>query len=70
MICNQGDENDPLLDSTHQALYGAVEAEDLSQPDEEELRREREALDRITAEATEYETAYILETIILMLLGQ
>lgn len=60
--CNQGDENDPLLDSIHQGQYGGLEAEDLSQPDEEELRREREELDRITAEATEYGRVCVLET--------
>lgn len=37
-----------------QAQYGAAGGGDATQPDEEELRREREALEHITSEATEY----------------
>ncbi|KAH9838815.1 Late endosomal/lysosomal adaptor and MAPK and MTOR activator [Teratosphaeria destructans] len=47
-------ETDPLLDHQQQsAQYGAVRDEDAAQPDEEELRMEREALEQITAEASE-----------------
>jgi hypothetical protein len=34
--------------------YGAVGEDEAAQPDEEELEREREALHRITMQATEY----------------
>ncbi|KAK3115695.1 hypothetical protein LTR53_004711 [Teratosphaeriaceae sp. CCFEE 6253] len=47
------DETDALLDSVHGARYGSVGSIDVAQPDQEELRREREALERITAEATD-----------------
>lgn len=46
------DESDPLLDDVQTVRYGAVEDE-VAQPDEEELEREREALNRITMQATE-----------------
>ncbi|KAK5163933.1 uncharacterized protein LTR77_010328 [Saxophila tyrrhenica] len=46
------DETDPLV-STRQGDYGTVESEEVAQPDEEELRREREALEQITMEATD-----------------
>ncbi|KAK5125040.1 hypothetical protein LTR85_001231 [Meristemomyces frigidus] len=47
------DESDPLLDDTRPAQYGSIGTEDDAQPDEEELRREREVLERITAEAAD-----------------
>ena len=50
----QVDATDPLLDTSYHAPYGAIGDDDVAQPDEEELRRERETLDRVTAEATEY----------------
>lgn len=50
----QEDENDPLLDD-EQGQYGGIEGGDVLQPDEEELRREREELEQITMEATEYD---------------
>lgn len=43
-----------------QAQYGAVSGGDVGQPDEEELRREREALEHITSEATEYVNVWSL----------
>ncbi|TKA79031.1 hypothetical protein B0A55_03154 [Friedmanniomyces simplex] len=49
----QVDETEALLDSSQQAQYGGLEDEDVAQPDEEELRRGREALERITNEATD-----------------
>jgi hypothetical protein len=49
----QNRETDALLDN-QQAQYGAGGGGDTAQPDEEELRREREALEHITTEATEY----------------
>ncbi|KAF2766641.1 hypothetical protein EJ03DRAFT_353778 [Teratosphaeria nubilosa] len=48
----QDRETDPLLEQ-QSAQYGAVRDEDVAQPDEEELRQEREALEQITAEASE-----------------
>ena len=48
----QNYETDALLDD-QQAQYGAASGGDAIQPDEEELRREREALEHITSEATE-----------------
>ncbi len=39
--------------SAQQQQYGTVETGDAGQPDEEELRREREELEQITVEATE-----------------
>jgi hypothetical protein len=48
------DESDPLLDDAQTVRYGAVGADEVAQPDEEELEREREALNRITMQATEY----------------
>ncbi|EMC99454.1 hypothetical protein BAUCODRAFT_144876 [Baudoinia panamericana UAMH 10762] len=45
------DESDPLLDHAQQNQYGGVGGEEFAEPDEEELRRQREAFDRITAEA-------------------
>jgi hypothetical protein len=50
----QVDESDPLLDDAQTVRYGAVGADEVAQPDEEELEREREALNRITMQATEY----------------
>ena len=50
----QVDESDPLLDDAHTVRYGAVGEDEVAQPDEEELEREREALNRITMQATEY----------------
>lgn len=46
------DETDPLLDDG-QGTYGGIGGEDVPQPDEEELRRDREAMEQITSEATE-----------------
>ncbi|KAK3691789.1 hypothetical protein LTR37_018447 [Vermiconidia calcicola] len=46
------DETGPLLEE-HQAEYGGIGGGDAPQPDEEELRRERETLDQITTEATD-----------------
>lgn len=53
---SQRDETDALLDDNSQPQYGSLGG-DNSEPDEEELMREREALDHITAEATEYARA-------------
>lgn len=50
----QVDESDPLLDDVQTVRYGAVGEDEVAQPDEEELEREREALNRITMQATEY----------------
>ncbi|KAK5135827.1 hypothetical protein LTR08_004654 [Meristemomyces frigidus] len=47
-------ETDPLLDDSISSQYGGVGNSDCTQLDGEELRREREALDLITAEAAEY----------------
>jgi threonine dehydratase len=47
-------ESDPLLDDVQTLRYGAVGQDEVAQPDEEELEREREALNRITMQATEY----------------
>jgi hypothetical protein len=55
------DESDPLLDDAQTVRYGAVREEDVAQPDEEELEREREALNRITMQATEYVAFVIVE---------
>ena len=52
MLDQQLDETDPLLDD-QQIEYGATAHAEAAQVDEEELRREREALERITNEATE-----------------
>jgi hypothetical protein len=43
-----------LLDDAQTVRYGAVGEDEAAQPDEEELEREREALHRITMQATEY----------------
>jgi len=48
----QPDETDSLLDDA-QAHYGTVGSDEISQPDEEELRQEREVLAQITNEAAE-----------------
>jgi hypothetical protein len=50
----QVDESDPLLDDVQTVRYGAIGEDEVAQPDEEELEREREALNRITMQATEY----------------
>ncbi|KAF2718394.1 hypothetical protein K431DRAFT_287676 [Polychaeton citri CBS 116435] len=47
------DEHDPLLDDPVQANYGAFTEEEEPEPDQEELRREREALDSISTYAQE-----------------
>ncbi|TKA26783.1 hypothetical protein B0A50_04229 [Salinomyces thailandicus] len=47
------DETDALLDDSQPAQYGSAEDAHAVQPDEEELRRQREALEQITAEAAE-----------------
>ncbi|KAK4549410.1 hypothetical protein LTR36_006407 [Oleoguttula mirabilis] len=50
------EETDPLLDDSRPAQYGSIvgrDGDDVAQPDEEELRRDREALELITAEAAE-----------------
>jgi hypothetical protein len=54
LTVKQVDESDPLLDDAQTVRYGAVGADEVAQPDEEELEREREALNRITMQATEY----------------
>jgi hypothetical protein len=46
LTVKQVDESDPLLDDAQTVRYGAVGAD--------ELEREREALNRITMQATEY----------------
>lgn len=43
-----------MLDDAQTVRYGAVGEDEVAQPDEEELEREREALNRITMQATEY----------------
>jgi len=48
----QPDETDSLLDDA-QAHYGTAGGDEVSQPDEEELRQEQEVLAQITNEATE-----------------
>lgn len=52
-LYQQVDETDALLDGSHHAQYGGTGGDDVVQPDEDELRREREALERITAQAAE-----------------
>ncbi|CAK3953291.1 hypothetical protein MYCGRDRAFT_98544 [Lecanosticta acicola] len=47
-----GDHLDRLLDSEQQS-YGTADDTHLTQPDEEELMREREALEHITAQAAD-----------------
>ncbi|KAI6859992.1 hypothetical protein KC338_g1636 [Hortaea werneckii] len=47
------DESDPLLDDSQPVHYGGLGGEDAAQPDDEDLSREREALEQITAEASE-----------------
>ena len=54
-MCVKG-EFDRILDSADQPSYGAVDDDGIGQIDEEELRREREALEHITAHAAEYGT--------------
>ncbi|QIX01925.1 hypothetical protein AMS68_007442 [Peltaster fructicola] len=47
-------DTDRLLDDSPIAQYGAIETDDLdAQPDEEEVRREREVLEQITARAAD-----------------
>jgi hypothetical protein len=58
----QEDESDPLLDDAQTVRYGAVGEDEVAQPDEEELEREREALNRITMQATEYVASAWCET--------
>lgn len=53
-MIQQNNEADPLLDSPRQTQYGGIGDGGVAQPDEEELRRERQALDQITADAAEY----------------
>ena len=57
----QVDESDPLLDDAQTVRYGAVGEDEVAQPDEEELEREREALNRITMQATEYVASFGVE---------
>ncbi|KAK5697399.1 hypothetical protein LTR97_007537 [Elasticomyces elasticus] len=47
-------ETDALLDNSRPVQYGSLDVDDSPSPDEEELQRGREALERITNEATEY----------------
>ena len=47
-----------MLDDAQTVRYGAVGEDEVAQPDEEELEREREALNRITMQATDY-VAYV-----------
>lgn len=49
----QLDETDPLLDSPSNQ-YGGTDEDEATQPDEEDLRREREELEQITARANRY----------------
>lgn len=42
-----------MLSDANAVRYGAEQQNDVAQPDEEELRRERELLSQITAHATE-----------------
>jgi hypothetical protein len=51
-----------LLDDAQTVRYGAVGEDEVAQPDEEELEREREALNRITMQATEYVASVWCET--------
>ncbi|KAK3622875.1 hypothetical protein LTR22_024627 [Elasticomyces elasticus] len=47
-------ETDALLDNSRPVQYGSLDVDESPSPDEEELQRGREALERITNEATEY----------------
>ncbi|KAK4580099.1 hypothetical protein LTR86_000301 [Recurvomyces mirabilis] len=49
----QVDETDALLSHHDQVQYGVFRAEEDVQPDEEAMRREREALEEITVRATD-----------------
>ncbi|KAK3678530.1 hypothetical protein LTR78_001828 [Recurvomyces mirabilis] len=49
----QVDETDALLSHHDQVQYCVIRAEEDVQPDEEAMRREREALEEITARATD-----------------
>ncbi|KAK5745096.1 hypothetical protein LTR17_001547 [Elasticomyces elasticus] len=51
---DQVNETDALLDDSRPVQYGSLDVDDSPSPDEEELQRGREALERITNEATEY----------------
>ncbi|KAK4951347.1 hypothetical protein LTR10_010320 [Elasticomyces elasticus] len=51
---DQVNETDALLDNSRPVQYGSLDVDDSPSPDEEELQRGREALERITNEATEY----------------
>ncbi|KAK0986075.1 hypothetical protein LTR91_010346 [Friedmanniomyces endolithicus] len=50
---DQLNESAALLDDSHHVHYGGLADEDVAPPDEDEIRRAREALNRITNEATE-----------------
>ncbi|KAK5688767.1 hypothetical protein LTS10_000745 [Elasticomyces elasticus] len=50
---DQANETDALLDDSRPVQYGSLDVEDSPSPDEEELQRGREALERITNEATD-----------------
>ncbi|KAK0281222.1 hypothetical protein LTR91_000183 [Friedmanniomyces endolithicus] len=50
---DQVDESAALLDDSHHVQYGGLADEDVAPPDEDEIRRAREALNRITNEATD-----------------
>ncbi|KAK4891971.1 hypothetical protein LTR27_009498 [Elasticomyces elasticus] len=50
---DQVNETDALLDDSRPVQYGSLDVDDSPSPDEEELQRGREALERITNEATD-----------------
>ena len=56
------------MDDRHEE-YGGIGSGDATQPDEEELRREREALEHITSEATECINSNVLGETCLTILG-
>ncbi|KAK4506345.1 hypothetical protein PRZ48_000075 [Zasmidium cellare] len=51
---SQDGDLDRILDSADQPSYGAIDSDGVGQVDEEELRREREALEHITAQAADH----------------
>lgn len=53
-LSQEADESESLLNESQTPRYGGVGEDEVAQPDEEELEREREALNRITMLATEY----------------
>lgn len=53
-LSQEADESESLLNESQTPRYGGLGEDEVAQPDEEELEREREALNRITMLATEY----------------